>query len=217
MNHTPEPNRRNFLVGLSGLVATPLLVPPHPASAQRLTGAERAATIAEAEQVFAKLRSVAGDFRQVDPNGRRSSGKFWMQRPDKLRFEYAPPSGLVLIADGTNVTVQDTKLKSINRYPQRATPLHFLLKEDLDLAQDVIVEDVQRSGNDVTLRLRDRRREADGALTVTLDRRRGVLEQWTITDNRNRRTTVQLSSVTQQDQIDRSLFRAPPPPRRRGR
>ena len=36
---------------------------------------------------------MTGEFVQFGPRGEQTGGKFYIQRPGKLRFNYEPPSG----------------------------------------------------------------------------------------------------------------------------
>ncbi|MCU0881919.1 MAG: outer membrane lipoprotein carrier protein LolA [Hyphomonadaceae bacterium] len=204
-------SRRALLTGLAsaGLASAGQV---SPAAAQVLDGPARAAAIAEAQTAFNALRSVTARFTQTDPDGRTSRGMVSMLRPNKMRLDYAAPSALVTIADGTNVTVQDTRLRSVNRYPQRATPLYFLLKDQINLAQDVNVTRVERTGSRLMITVRDRRREADGELTVAFNTETRTLSEWAIRDRGNRITRVVLSDIRPATGFPRGHFVAPPPP-----
>ena len=46
------------------------------------------------------MQTLVGDFVQVGPDGSRTEGQFYLQKPGKVRFEYNPPSPIELIADG---------------------------------------------------------------------------------------------------------------------
>src|SRR5262249_18164311 len=39
-----------------------------------------------------RVQVMSGDFAQVGPDGRRSQGQFYMQKPGKVRFDYDSPS-----------------------------------------------------------------------------------------------------------------------------
>ena len=58
-----------------------------------------------------------------------TDGTLYVQRPGRLRFEYARPATLEIIADGTSVAVRDRKLATQDVYFIGQTPLKFLLKE----------------------------------------------------------------------------------------
>ena len=38
------------------------------------------------------LQTLVGDFVQVGPDGNRTEGQFYIQKPGKVRFEYNPPA-----------------------------------------------------------------------------------------------------------------------------
>ena len=85
---------------------------------------------------FNNLNSIQGNFEQVNSNNKRSTGRFYVQRPGKLRFDYAPPSTLRLVADGHFLAIEDSSLKTVEKYPIKSTPFRLLLGEGVDLARD---------------------------------------------------------------------------------
>ncbi|MEQ8934889.1 MAG: outer membrane lipoprotein carrier protein LolA, partial [Amphiplicatus sp.] len=71
------------------------------------------------ERVLTALESVTtleGDFTQVAPSGAVSTGKFHLRRPGLLRFEYDPPTPLLIIANGGLVYVRDEALETTDSY-----------------------------------------------------------------------------------------------------
>lgn len=201
-------NRRNLLL------ATPLLLLPELALAQALPKADQSAVVAAVARAVNAITRLQGRFVQTNPDSTSIGGRFWLQRPGKVRFAYDAPSPLLLISDGTNVILRDTRLRTTDRYPLRQTPLYFLLKANVDLARDVIVTGVERRGGNHLVAMRDRRREADGELTVSFDQATGALEEWTIRDRQGRATRVRLSDVVTGPAINPTLFVDPSPNRR---
>jgi outer membrane lipoprotein-sorting protein len=201
-------NRRNLLA------AAPLLIVPQLAFAQALPKADQGAIVAAVGRAVNAITRLQGRFIQTNPDGTNVGGRFWLQRPGKVRFEYDAPSPLLLISDGTNVALQDRRLRTTDRYPLRQTPLYFLLKANVDLARDVIVTGVERRGGNYFLAMRDRRREADGELIVSFDQATNALEEWTIRDRQGRSTRVRLADAAQGPAIAASLFVDPGPSRR---
>jgi outer membrane lipoprotein-sorting protein len=201
-------NRRNLLL------ATPLLLLPELALGQALSNAEQSSVIAAVGRAVNAITRLQGRFIQTNPDSTTIGGRFWLQRPGKVRFEYDAPSPLLLISDGTNVILRDTRLRTTDRYPLRQTPLYFLLKANVDLARDVIVTGVERRGGNHLLAMRDRRREADGELTVSFDQATSALEEWTIRDRQGRTTRVRLVNSAPASSINPTLFVDPSPNRR---
>ena len=54
---------------------------------------------------FNSVTTLVGKFVQVGPDGNKTEGQFYMQKPGKIRFEYDPPSPIELISDGDTVAV----------------------------------------------------------------------------------------------------------------
>lgn len=193
-------NRRSLLL------AAPLLLLPQMAVAQALPKAEQASIAQAVTRAVNEITRLQGRFQQTNPDGTTVGGRFWLQRPGKVRFEYDAPSPLLLISDGTNVALQDRRLRTTDRYPLRQTPLYFLLKANVDLERDVIVTGVERRGGNYLLAMRDRRREADGQLVVSFDQATNALEEWTIRDRQGRATRVRLLDATRGSAISASQF-----------
>lgn len=201
-------NRRTLLL------AAPIMLLPELAFAQALSKAEQTSMVQAVERAVNAITRLQGRFQQTNPDGSQVSGRVWLQRPGKVRFEYDAPSPLLLISDGTNVVLQDRRLRTIDRYPLRQTPLYFLLKASVDLARDVTVTAVARSGGTYQLAMRDRRREADGELIVSFVQATNALEEWTIRDRQGRSTRVRLTDTAPGAAINPVLFADPGPFRR---
>src|SRR5262245_42220846 len=68
------------------------------------------AMIERANNYLSGISTLVGNFVQVGPDGSRTEGRFYLQKPGRVRFEYDPPSPMELIADGSQVAVRDRKL-----------------------------------------------------------------------------------------------------------
>ena len=76
---------------------------------------------------------MVGNFVQIGPDGGRTEGSFYIQKPGKVRFTDNPPSPIDIIADGSSVVVRDRKLATEDLYPLSQTPLRYLLADHIDL------------------------------------------------------------------------------------
>jgi outer membrane lipoprotein-sorting protein len=202
--------RRAFLAGLAALMAAAALPFPAQAEPTALEGPERTRTLAEASAALNEQRLLQGRFRQVAPDGSITTGRFFLQRPGRVRFEYDPPAPLLIVADGSVVAIQDRALRSTNRSPLRATPLYFVLKDNINLNRDVRVTRVEREGETLYVSARDRTGEADGELILRLDGPDFALRAWDVVDATGARTRFALIGVSSPDVINPAAFRAPP-------
>ena len=72
---------------------------------------------------FNNITNLQGSFEQVDSTNKTTTGRFYVQRPGKIRFDYAPPSALRIIADGKFLAIEDSDLKTVEKYPIQSTPV----------------------------------------------------------------------------------------------
>lgn len=79
------------------------------------------------------LKTMSSNFIQFDEvSGTMSEGVFYIQRPNKVKFEYTHPFKTLLIANGRIVTYYDIDLDEISTIPTKSTPIGVFLNLDLD-------------------------------------------------------------------------------------
>ena len=145
--------------------------------------ANQKALAAKVSNYLSSLNSLVGNFVQVGPDGSRSTGDFYIQKPGKLRFEYDPPSPIVMIADGSSVAVRDQKLATQDIYPLSQTPLRFLLSDRIDLMKDTSVVSV--TADDLFISVTVEEKSAligTSRLMLMIGAKDNQLKQWTVTD-----------------------------------
>ena len=154
------------------------------------------------------VRQLHGKFVQVGPDGGRSEGEFYLQKPGKVRFDYNPPSPIELIADGSSVVVRDRKLATQDLYPLSQTPLRFLLADRIDLLRDTNLIGVYADDVFVTVVIEERQIIAGThRLMLMFGAQDYQLRQWTVTDPQGLDTTVAVYNLDSKQQPDPNMFR----------
>lgn len=163
--------------------------------------------IQKANDYFNSATTMIGDFVQIGPDGRRSEGKIFVQRPGKLRFEYAPPATLEIVADGLSVAIHDRKTATKDVYFISQTPLKFLLKDKVDLQRDVKVVDVQSDPNSVAIQVEDTATfGGTSEIKLIFDAAKFQLKQWQVTDPQGYETVISLFNVDLNKKPDPNIF-----------
>jgi outer membrane lipoprotein-sorting protein len=154
------------------------------------------------------IRVLSGDFVQIGPDGSKSEGEFYLQKPGRVRFDYNPPSPVELIADGSSVVVRDRKLATQDLYPLSQTPLRFLLADQLDLMRDTNVVGVYADDVFVTIVIEERQILAGTHKLMLMFAAKDLqLKQWTVTDPQGYDTTVAIYNLDSTRRPDPMLFR----------
>ncbi|MDQ2704180.1 MAG: outer membrane lipoprotein carrier protein LolA [Pseudomonadota bacterium] len=154
---------------------------------------------------FSSVATMSGEFVQFGPRGEQTGGKFFIQRPGKIRFNYEPPSGYKVISDGKSVVIDNKKLNTMDLYPLSKTPLKLLLDDRIDLSGKT-VKSVKEEEDLTTIQLADRQFFGNSTITMMFDPKSYELRQWTITDAQGKDTTVMIFNVKQGVKIDQDLF-----------
>jgi outer membrane lipoprotein-sorting protein len=163
--------------------------------------------IQKANAYFNGATTMVGDFVQVGADGRRSEGKLYVQRPGRLRFEYARPASLEVIADGTSVAIRDRKLATQDLYFIGQTPLKFLLKDRIDLSKDAKVLDVSSDPNATVISIEDKATlGGTSKIKLMFDPTTFQLKQWLVTDPQGYDTLVSLYNIDLREKPDPNLF-----------
>jgi outer membrane lipoprotein-sorting protein len=152
------------------------------------------------------LKEAQGKFVQTDARGATTQGRIFIKRPGKARFEYAAPSGLLVVSDGLNVTLFDARLKTFDRQLLKATPLNLFLARRVRLDGGVKVTKVSRLSDGFSITAEDVRRETRGRITMNFASSPVSLIGWTITDARGASTRVRLIDFRPASGLDPSLF-----------
>ena len=161
-----------------------------------LIGDRQAQAVNRINAYFNGITNLQGSFEQVDPSNKRSKGRFYVQRPGKIRFDYAPPSALRIVADGAFLAIEDSDLKTVEKYPIKSTPFRLLLADTVDLARDAQIVGVESQHGTLTIALEDKSGDAAGRIKLMFDASPDLmLRQWQITDAQGLTTRVTVTDV----------------------
>ena len=205
-------------VAIAGKPAAAATTPPNPIipdPRKRAAGglftsfdAKQRAEAAKVSAYLSSLQTLVGQFVQVGPDGSRTTGDFYMQKPGKIRFEYDAPSNISIIADGQSVVVRDTKLATQDNYPLSQTPLRFLLSNRIDLMQDTKVVGVSADDLYISITLEEQNPlVGTSRLMLMYGVKDNQLKQWTVTDPQGYDTTVAVYNLDSTKRPDPSMFK----------
>jgi outer membrane lipoprotein-sorting protein len=143
---------------------------------------------------FSSVKSMPGEFVQFGPKGEQTGGKFFLERPGKIRFNYDGASNFRVISDGKSVVILNKRLKTSDLYPLSKTPLKLLLDNRIDLSGGR-VRSVKEENDLTTIQLADKSVFGNSRITMMFDPKSYELRQWTITDAQGKDTTVMIFNV----------------------
>jgi outer membrane lipoprotein-sorting protein len=167
---------------------------------------DQGAMVERVSAYLSNMKTLVGDFVQVGPDGRRTEGQFYVQKPGKVRFEYSPPSRVDVIADGQSVVVRDRKRATQDLYPLSQTPLRFLVADRVDLARDTNLVAVGADEQFVTVVIEEQQLVGTNRLMLKFGAQDCKLRQCTVTDPQGYDTTVAVYNLDASKKLDPALF-----------
>jgi outer membrane lipoprotein-sorting protein len=195
---------RLFHVLALGLVIA--LLSPAQASKPIPLTSQQSASVQNISDYINGLKNLQGEFTQISPKGNLSRGVFFISRPGKMRFEYAPPNPFLIVADGKWLTIKNRAKEKGDQFPLSETPLRLVLADQVDLLRDTDILDFQEESGMTTLTLEDKGGSLGGKLVLVYDQNRKALQQWVVIDGKGRRTTVSLENLVPGVKPDPKLF-----------
>jgi outer membrane lipoprotein-sorting protein len=170
--------------------------------------ANQKAQAARVSAYLSSLSTLVGSFVQVGPDGSKTKGEFYIQKPGKVRFEYDAPSPIAIVADGSSVAVRDRKLATQDIYPLSQTPLRYLLSDRIDLMKDTNVVSVTADDLYVSVTIEEKQTLiGTSRLMLMIGAKDGQLKQWTVTDPQGYDTTVAVYNLDTTRKVDPNLFK----------
>lgn len=193
--------RRTFLA----LAALAMSFAPALAQEGRQLTQDEVQLIQEINTHNSGIRTMVGRFLQVDTQGQRIEGTFFLERPGKILFRYNPPSYEQIISVGRGFYVVDRREQTQYAYPQDKVPLRQFLDSEIDLFKANIVA-VEHSADYFTVTLQDDTPAGIVRVSLIFDRDNKDLRQWTLVEPSGSELTFSLYDVEKDVEIPRSFF-----------
>jgi len=195
---------RRTVLALTAALAATALTPAFAQEPRRLTE-EEVALINEINVHNSAIKTMVGRFLQIDTQGQRIEGTFYLERPGKILFRYNPPSYEQIISVGRGFYVVDRKEKTQYAYPQDKVPLRQFLDSNIDLMKANLVA-VDHSDDYFTATLQDDTPAGIVVVSLVFDKQSKDLKQWTLVEPSGTELSFSLYDVQKDVAIPRSYF-----------
>ncbi len=203
----PETDKPHSLPHMK-LAPTP---PVPPSTTPAVLSADDLNSVQRIESYLNNLKSISADFLQVDDAGNMVRGTIAIQRPGKMRVNYAPPSHDFIVADGDFVHMWDGTLKSQSNVPEDSSLANLILRDNVHLSGDITITKLQHFPQKLELSLVETKDPGAGLLTLIFEDHPLLLRQWRVVDAQGHTTGVNLENEQTDIKLDRSQFTFVPP------
>lgn len=156
------------------------------------------------------LKTLEGTFTQVNDDGSVDTGKIYIKRPGRMRFEYNAPNTALVVASANAVYIADSKSnQSPETYPLRRTPLSLILARNVNLGAANMVVGHDFDGTATVVTAQDPKNPQYGNIQMKFTANPVQLRQWVVNDDGGGSTTVVLGEMKTGGDISNRLFDQP--------
>lgn len=164
--------------------------------------------IRDVERYLNGLRTAESTFVQsgAAAEGVMATGTFYLNRPGRLRFEYAEPFNDVIVADGVMIHFYDDEFESVSDAPIGSTLADFLLRKKISLSDDIKIMSVFRKDKLLHVMLALAEDPEAGSLTLAFHENPLQLAKWSVIDAQGIVTEITLTDFKEDVPLDPALF-----------
>lgn len=171
-----------------------------PAAAEKIA-------LGELSRYLNSLTTAEAEFTQINSDGTISTGRLFIRRPGRVRFEYAPPDRSLVMAGGGSVAIFDAKSNQpAEQYPLSRTPLSLILAANVNLGRAKMVVAHTEEAKTTKVRVQDPDHPDYGSIELVFTSNPTELRQWIIRDDSGAETTVILGEMRKGADLAPSLF-----------
>jgi len=167
--------------------------------------------IKKTEDYLNSLTTIQSDFLQISPEGKESTGKFYLSRPGKIRWQYEPPVPVLIIVANGLVSYYDAELDQVSHVPSSSNLAAFLARDRIALSGDIKVLSAKEEFGLITIVITQSRKPEEGNLTLIFSSDPMQLKKMVVTDASGKETQVSFSNPIFGVPLEDSLFIMPNP------
>lgn len=158
--------------------------------------AGKAEDIKRVEAYLTNLTTISAEFMQTEPSGAIAGGRFYLKRPGKMRWQYHPPTPIVLVSNGKTITYYDAELDQVNYIPIDDTLAGFLARDVIKLNSDsIMLTHFESKDAVIKATVIQKERPDEGALTMEFSDRPLQIRNMVIEDASGSQTRIQLQNA----------------------
>ena len=165
--------------------------------------------ITNAENWLNNISSMTADFIQISSDGGSAQGKIFIKKEHGFRFEYLPPSPLLVVGRGNWVIVQDIVEKTSNNYPLSQTPFSRFLSDNVSLTPNGYITSSKKKNGILKIKIASKE-NVDGHLQLDFSLNPFQLRRWVIIDQIGTEIVVTLQNHRFDVELPASTFRGMP-------
>lgn len=164
-------------------------------------------TIDRVEKYLSGLTTIIADFTQAAPDGSISTGVFYLKRPGMMRWQYKPPTPILMVADGNELIFYDYDLEQITHIPLDSTLVGFLAQKTIRFSGGMVgITNIEEKDKVIRIEMAQKKKPDEGRLMLELSDQPLQIRNMVVTDTTQQTTTISLNHAKYGEELKKELF-----------
>lgn len=170
--------------------------------------AQTAGDLEAIETYLNGIKTLNASFVQTSSNGGTAEGTIQIEKPNKIRMEYAAPTNVLIVGDGKYIIYNDKDLDQVTHIDYKDIPASLILADDVKIdGKDIKVVDFYQDAGSTSITLDYKKKGDVGPITLIFSNNPMELKQWKIVDPQNIEVIVSMYNAEKDITLDESLFK----------
>ena len=164
--------------------------------------------VKKVEDYLNSIKTLSADFVQIASNGEKAEGRIYIEKPNKIRMEYAPPSNILIVGNGDYIVYYDKELEQITNIDYDDVPAAMILANTVDLGgKDLTVTDMYQDPGMTRVGLQYSKAEDLGPFTLVFTNNPFTLKQWKVITPQSLEVSLSLYDTVIDGKLNQDLFK----------
>ena len=164
--------------------------------------------VKKVEDYLNSIKTLSADFVQIASNGEKAEGRIYIEKPNKIRMEYAPPSNILIVGNGDYIVYYDKELEQITNIDYDDVPAAMILANTVDLGgKDLTVTDMYKDPGMTRVGLQYSKAEDLGPFTLVFTNNPFTLKQWKVITPQSLEVSLSLYDTVIDGELNQDLFK----------
>lgn len=160
------------------------------------------------ENYLNSIKTLSADFVQIASNGEKAEGRIYIEKPNKIRMEYNPPSNILIVGNGDYIVYYDKELEQITNIDYDDVPAAMILANTVNLGgKDLTVTDMYQDPGMTKVSLQYNKAEDLGPFTLVFTNNPFTLKQWKVITPQSLEVSLSLYDTVIDGKLNQDLFK----------
>ena len=164
--------------------------------------------VQQIENYLNTIKTMKASFVQTASNGNTAEGILFVEKPNKIRMEYAEPTNVLIVGNGDYIVYNDKDLDQITNIDYEDIPASLILANNIKIdGKQIEVSNYYEDAGSTVVTLRYPEKPEIMPITLTFTNSPFALRQWSIVDPQSVEVIVSLYNNETDIALDEDLFK----------